>query len=54
VRDALAAVVDYPTPLGNFSFDETRNPVHDPVVQIVQDGAFALLTEETATQAFGE
>jgi branched-chain amino acid transport system substrate-binding protein len=54
VRDALAAVVDYPTPLGSFSFDETRNPVHEPVVQIVQEGMFKLLTEETAAQAYGE
>lgn len=47
IRDALAAVVDFDTPLGSFSFDENRNPVHDPVVQIVQDRAFAVLSAET-------
>lgn len=43
VRDALAAIQDFPSPLGLFSFDENRNPVHQPVVQIAQDGAFAVL-----------
>ncbi|MBZ0303431.1 MAG: ABC transporter substrate-binding protein [Anaerolineae bacterium] len=43
VRDALAAIQDFPSPLGSFSFDENRNPVHDPVVQIAKDGAFAVL-----------
>ena len=47
VREALAAVVDYPTPLGVFSFDENRDPVHPPVAQIVRGGAFVVLTEET-------
>lgn len=46
VRDALAAITDFPSPLGMFSFDENRNPVHDPVVQIAQDGAFAVLGAE--------
>ncbi len=53
VRDALAAIKDYPTPLGAFSFDEDRNPVHIPVVQVVLGGKFDVLTEETAAQAFG-
>jgi branched-chain amino acid transport system substrate-binding protein len=44
--------MDYPTPLGSFSFDEDRNPVHEPVVQIVLDGKFQLLTEDTAAQAY--
>jgi len=43
VRDALAAIQDFPTPLGTFSFDADRNPVHTPVVQIAQDGAFGVL-----------
>ncbi len=47
IRDALAAV-EMETPLGSFTFDENRNPVHDPVVQINQGGAFAVLSEETA------
>ena len=43
VRDALAAIQNFPSPLGDFSFDENRNPVHTPVVQIAKDGAFAVL-----------
>ncbi|MBK8024131.1 MAG: ABC transporter substrate-binding protein [Chloroflexi bacterium] len=46
VRDALAGLADFETPLGLFSFDETRNPVHDPVVQIAQDGVFSVLGAE--------
>ena len=48
VRDALAEITDFNSPLGSFSFDEDRNPVHDPVVQVVEMGAFAVLgAEET-------
>ncbi len=47
VRDALAAITDYATPLGVFSFDADRNPIHDPIAQIVRGGAFVVLTEET-------
>jgi len=43
VRDSLAAIADFESPLGTFSFDENRNPVHPPVVQIVENGAFAVL-----------
>jgi len=43
IRDALAAIRDFPSPLGSFSFDEDRNPVHDPVAQLVQDGEFTIL-----------
>jgi branched-chain amino acid transport system substrate-binding protein len=43
IRDALAGIKDFASPLGNFSFDENRNPVHEPVVQIVKDGKFAVL-----------
>jgi branched-chain amino acid transport system substrate-binding protein len=42
IRDALAQLKDVPTVLGSFSFDASRNPVHPPVVQIVQDGHFTL------------
>lgn len=45
VRDALAGISDFDSPLGSFSFDETRNPVHAPVVQVVFDGAFTVLAE---------
>jgi len=48
VRDALAEIEEFESPLGVFSFDEDRNPVHDPVAQIVVDGAFTVLTEESA------
>jgi len=40
VRDALAAIQDFDSPLGVFSFDENRNPVHPPIAQIVVEGAF--------------
>jgi branched-chain amino acid transport system substrate-binding protein len=46
VRDALAAITEFESPLGSFSFDEDRNPVHEPVVQIVSEGAFAVLGAE--------
>lgn len=46
VRDALAGIEDFASPLGMFSFAEDRNPVHDPVAQIVQDGAFGILSGE--------
>lgn len=45
IRDALAAIDEFASPLGLFSFDG-REPVHDPVAQIVVDGAFAVLTAE--------
>jgi len=47
VRDALAGISDFASPLGSFAFDEDRDPVHDPVVQIAQDGAFAVLGAES-------
>ncbi|MFC1960243.1 ABC transporter substrate-binding protein [Chloroflexota bacterium] len=46
VRDALAGIEDFDSPLGSFSFDEERNPVHPPIVQIVDDGAFAVFGED--------
>jgi branched-chain amino acid transport system substrate-binding protein len=46
VRDSLAGITDFASPLGNFSFDENRNPVHEPVVQVVRDGVFALLGDD--------
>lgn len=46
VRDALAAIEDFESPLGTFSFDENRDPVHDPIAQIVVDGVFVPLTSE--------
>lgn len=43
IRDALAEIQDFPSPLGSFSFGEDRNPIHDPVVQVVEMGAFGVL-----------
>lgn len=54
IRDALAAIEGFDSPLGVFAFDEDRNPVHDPVAQIVLNGTFEILTENTAEAAFGE
>ena len=42
VRDALAQVKNFDTPLGKYSFDEKRNPVHEPVVLIIKDGNFVV------------
>lgn len=39
VRDALAQITDFDSPLGVFSFDN-REPQHDPIAQIVQGGEF--------------
>lgn len=43
IRDALAGIEDFASPLGDFSFAEDRNPIHDPVVQVVEMGAFGVL-----------
>lgn len=44
IRDALGAIVDFDSPLGVFSFDqETREPAHDPIAQIVVEGRFVPL-----------
>ena len=42
VRDALAQIKNVDSPLGNFSFDANRNPVHQSVVLIVKDGQFGV------------
>lgn len=52
IRDALAAIADFPSPLGIFSFDENRDPVHTPTVQIIIDGKFELLSAETLAAAY--
>jgi branched-chain amino acid transport system substrate-binding protein len=54
IRDALAAITDFDSPLGLYSFDENRNPVHDPVSQIAIDGKFEILTADSAGMVFGE
>ncbi|MCE1253456.1 MAG: ABC transporter substrate-binding protein [Anaerolineae bacterium] len=42
IRDSLAQIKDFETPLGVFSFNEKRDPVHEPVVLVVKDGAFVV------------
>jgi len=46
IRDALAEIEGFVSPLGDFSFDENRNPVHEPVLQIIEGGLFTVLTGE--------
>jgi branched-chain amino acid transport system substrate-binding protein len=43
VRDALAKIKDFDTVLGKFSFTESRDADHTPVVQVVKGGKFTLL-----------
>jgi len=40
VRDALSKISGLESPLGSFSFDAKRDPVHDAVVLAIKDGAF--------------
>ncbi|MHB8203379.1 MAG: ABC transporter substrate-binding protein [Desulfomonilaceae bacterium] len=42
IRDAMAKIKDMDTVLGKFSFDARREPVHAPVVQIIENGKFVL------------
>jgi branched-chain amino acid transport system substrate-binding protein len=54
VRDALAGIKDFESPLGSFSFDENRDPLHQPVVQVIKDGKYVVLAEEPAAGATAE
>lgn len=40
VRDALAKIANFDSPLGSYSFNDKRDPVHAPVVLVVKDGKF--------------
>lgn len=40
IRDMLAQTMDFPTILGNFSFDPNGEALYDPIVLIVKDGKF--------------
>ena len=42
IRDALVQTMDFPTILGNFSFDPNGEAVYDPIVFMVKDGALQL------------
>jgi branched-chain amino acid transport system substrate-binding protein len=44
IRDALAKIQNFPTVLGNFSFNDKRDAQHQGVVQVVQNGQFVPLT----------
>ena len=53
IRDALAQTMDFPTILGNFSFDPDGEAVYDPSVFIVKDGelqVFEAAAPEMATE----
>ena len=43
LKKALGELENVPTVLGEFSIDENRDAVHPAVVQVVQDGKFAVL-----------
>jgi branched-chain amino acid transport system substrate-binding protein len=42
IRDALAKIRDLDCPLGKFSFDENRDPIHPSVPLTVKDGRYVL------------
>lgn len=42
IRDALAEIANFTTPLGSFSFDGSREPVHPSIVQIIRNGKFTV------------
>ena len=42
IRIALADIRDFDTVLGKFSFDDVGDAVYDPIVLIVEDGAFKI------------
>ncbi len=42
IRDALAQTMDFPTILGNFSFDPNGEAMYDPIVLMVKDGTLQL------------
>lgn len=50
VRDALAGIKDFNSPLGVFSFDENRDPVHEPIAQLVVDGKFTPLSSAMSSE----
>jgi branched-chain amino acid transport system substrate-binding protein len=42
IRNALADIINFTTPLGSFSFDGSREPVHPSIVQIIKNGKFTV------------
>lgn len=51
IRDALAETMDFPTILGNFSFDPNGEAVYDPIVLKVKDGKLEIF-DTTVTTMF--
>ena len=52
IRDALAQTMDFPTILGNFSFDPNGEAMYDPIVLVVKDGelqSFEAVAPQMAT-----
>ncbi len=45
IRDALRTIKNFDTVLGKFSFTEGRDADHEPVVQVVKGGKFAVFAE---------
>ena len=43
IRDALAETKDFPTILGDFSFNPDGDALYDQIVLVVKDGAFQVL-----------
>lgn len=50
VRDAVGTLAEVETPLGLFSFDESGEPVHEPIAQIVVEGKFQPLALQMASE----
>ncbi len=46
VRDALVEINGFASPLGEFGFDDNRDPIYDRILQEIQDGAFAVVDRE--------
>ena len=42
IRDALANINNFTTPLGSFSFTANREPLHPSIVQVVRNGKFTV------------
>ena len=42
IRDTMAGISNFTTPMGSFSFTADREPVHPAVVQIVKNGRFTI------------
>lgn len=45
IRDALAGMRNFDCPLGSFSFDENREPVHSSAVQAIRAGKFVIINK---------